>query len=146
MTFKANSYWKVGARGTVEGDPAVKPVEFSAPAEFGGESGVWSPEHLLLAAVASCFVTTFKAIAESSKFQPVSLGIVVEGTVEKGTGGYAFTRVVLTPELTVDWESDRQRGMQLLEKTERACLISRSHKAAVTKPARDAVVMGEVAA
>lgn len=146
MNFKANAYWRVGTCGIVQGDPTAKAIEFSPPVEFGGEGGFWSPEHLLLAAVASCFVTTFKAIAAASKFQPVSLGVVVEGLVEKGEGGYQFSRVVLTPELTVDRESDRQRGMQLLEKTERACLISRSLKAAVMMPARVAVVLGEVAA
>ncbi len=146
MIFKANAYWKVGTRGTVEGDPAAKAIEFSAPVEFRGESGVWSPEHLLLAAVASCFVTTFKAVAEASKFQPVSLGMIVEGTVEKDEKGYAFNRIVLTPELTVARESDRQRGIQLLEKTGRACLISHSLKAAVTMPARVVVVLEGVAA
>jgi peroxiredoxin-like protein len=146
MTFKANAYWRVGTCGSVQGNPTAKAVEFSAPVEFGGESGLWSPEHLLLAAVASCFVTTFKAIAGASKFQPVSLGVVVEGVVEKGEGGYAFNRVILTPELTVDRESDRLRGVQLLEKTELACLISRSLKAAVIMPARVAVVLGGIAA
>jgi organic hydroperoxide reductase OsmC/OhrA len=47
MTFKANAYWKVGARGTVEGDPSAKAIEFSAPPEFRGENGAWSPEQLL---------------------------------------------------------------------------------------------------
>lgn len=146
MTFEANAYWKVGTRGTVEGDPTAKAIEFSAPPEFRGESGAWSPEQLLLAAVASCFVTTFKAIAESSKFQPVSLGVAAEGIVEKGEEGYAFTRVVLTPELTVKRENDRQRGMQILEKTERSCLIARSLKAEVAMPVRIEVVLEEVAA
>ena len=75
----------------------------------------------------------------------MSLGVVVEGELEKGEGGYAFTRVVLAPELTVDGESDRQRGMQLLEKAERACLIARSLKATVTMPVKVAVVLGSVA-
>jgi organic hydroperoxide reductase OsmC/OhrA len=146
MTFKAIAYWKVGTRGTAECDPAAKAIEFAAPVELGGESGVWSPEHLLLAAVASCFVSTFKTIAASSKFEAVSLGVVVKGVVEKGEGGYAFTHVVLTPELTVNRESDRHRGMELLEKTERACLIARSLKASVTMPEKVGIVLEEVAA
>jgi len=39
---------------------------------------------------------------------------------------------LLYPELTIDRESDRERGVRLLEKTERSCLISRSLKAAVS--------------
>jgi peroxiredoxin-like protein len=128
MTFTTKAQWNAGSRGTVEGEPMAQSIEFSAPPEFHGEGGLWSPEHFLLAAVASCFVTTFKAIAEFSSFQPVALAIGVEGAVEKGAGGYAFTRVTLKPELTVEQESDRERGMRLLEKTERSCLISRSLK------------------
>src|SRR5579864_4284053 len=111
MTFQANAHWKAGFHGTVAGDPTVKALEFSAPPEFRGESGYWSPEHFLLAAVASCFVTTFKAIAEISKFSAVSLSLMVEGTVEKGEAGLAFTQIALIPELTVASESDRERGL-----------------------------------
>ena len=64
MTFKANAYWKEGTLGVVEGDPTAKAIDFCTPVEFGGVSGAWSPEHLLLAAVASCFVNTFQAIAK----------------------------------------------------------------------------------
>lgn len=100
----------------------------------------------MLAAVASCFVTTFKAIAELSKFQAVSLAVAVEGTVEKGEGGYAFHHVLIIPELAVDRESDRERGIRLLEKTERSCLISRSLKAAVSMDARVEVAQRELVA
>lgn len=146
MIFKADARWKAGIRGVVEGDPAAKAIEFSAPPEFRGESGVWSPEHFLLAAVASCFVTTFRAFVEFSEFEPVSLVVGVEGTVEKGEGGYAFTQVVLNPQLAIDRESDRERGLRLLEKTERSCLISRSLKAAVSMHTRVEVAAGERAA
>ena len=146
MIFKAKARWKTGIRGVVESDPAAKAIEFSAPPEFRGESGVWSPEHFLLAAVGACFVTTFKAIAESSKFEPVSLVVDVEGTVEKGEGGYNFTQVVLNPKLIIDRESDRARSLRLLEKTERSCLISRSLKAVVSMRTRVEVAAGERAA
>ena len=130
-SFQASAHWAAGRRGTVAADPAAMPIEFSAPPEFRGEAGYWTPEHFLLAAVASCFVTTFRAIAELSKFDPVHLEVSAEGAVEKGEGGFAFTQVVLKPELTIHQESDRQRAMRLLEKAERSCLISRSLKAAV---------------
>jgi uncharacterized OsmC-like protein len=43
---------------------------------------------------------------------------------------------VLRPRLVVREESDRQRAMRLLEKTERACLVSRSLKSHVTMEPR----------
>ncbi len=38
-----------------------------APREFGGPGDQWSPEALLVATVADCFVLTFRAIAAPSR-------------------------------------------------------------------------------
>ena len=145
LNFHVNASWVLGQHGTVEGDPAAKRIEFSAPPEFQGEPGFWSPEHFLLAAVASCFVTTFRAIARISKFEPVSLDLSAEGIVEKGEGGFAFTQIILKPRLMIHQESERERGLRLLEKTEHSCLISRSLKATVTMEANVAVADMEMA-
>jgi organic hydroperoxide reductase OsmC/OhrA len=43
-------------------------IEVATPPEFnGGIAGIWSPEHLLVAAVNSCLMTTFLAVAENFK-------------------------------------------------------------------------------
>jgi peroxiredoxin-like protein len=112
----------------VEGEPDVPKIHFAAPPQFQGESGFWTPEHFLMAAAAACFVTTFRAITEISKFEPVGLDISTEGIVEKGDGGFQFTRITLRPVLTVARETDQERGVRLLEKAEHSCLISRSLK------------------
>jgi organic hydroperoxide reductase OsmC/OhrA len=52
--------------------------------------------------------------------------VTVEGTVEKGEHGYSFTRVFVRPRLSIAKEADRDRGLRLLEKAERSCLVSRS--------------------
>lgn len=39
------------------------------PPEFGGPERTWSPEHLFVAAVSSCLMTTFRAIAEMSELE-----------------------------------------------------------------------------
>src|SRR3954467_8042989 len=45
-------------------------IEVATPPEFPkGIAGLWSPEHLFTAAVNSCFMTTFLAIAENSKLE-----------------------------------------------------------------------------
>jgi peroxiredoxin-like protein len=135
--YRANAQWTSGRRGVVQAaEQQAKSIVFSAPPEFQGESGFWSPEDFLVAAVASCFVTTFRAIAEFSKFEPASLEISVEGIVEKGDGGYQFTQLLLKPYLTIHRESDRERAARLLEKTERSCLIARSLKSKITVDAK----------
>jgi organic hydroperoxide reductase OsmC/OhrA len=76
--------------------------------------------------VATCFITTFQAIAAYSKFEAHALEVSVEGQVEKTEGRFRFTRVTIPPLLAINGESDREHGLRLLEKAEKACLVSRS--------------------
>lgn len=124
--FVSSARWTGDRHGVVKGQEVEPAINFSSPPEFQGEAGVWTPEHFLTAAVASCFVMTFHAIAAFSKFGARALEVSVEGQVEKSEGGFRFTRITVRPVLTINSESDRERGMRLLEKAERACLVTRS--------------------
>jgi peroxiredoxin-like protein len=124
--FVSSARWTGGQHGVVAGHEVKPLINFSAPPEFHGEAGVWTPEHFFTSAVATCFVTTFQAIAAYSKFEAHALEVSVEGQVEKTEGGFQFTRVTIRPLLTINSESDGERGLRLLEKAEKACLISRS--------------------
>lgn len=119
-------------------------MNFSAPPEFQGDAGVWTPEHFFTSAVATCFITTFQAIAAFSKFNAQALEVSVDGQVEKVEGGYRFTRVTVRPVLTIQSEADRERGMRLLEKSEKACLVSRSLNSEIILDPR--IVLAPVAA
>jgi organic hydroperoxide reductase OsmC/OhrA len=57
----------------------------ASPAEFDGPGDRWSPETLLVGAVADCFILTFRAIAKASKLSWVSLVCDVTGTLDRGT-------------------------------------------------------------
>jgi organic hydroperoxide reductase OsmC/OhrA len=132
LQFSVNGHWAAGEQGSVTGDRIGRTIEFSTPPEFHGEAGFWTPEHFLLAAVASCFIATFRAIAGFSKFDPVGLELSVEGKLEKGQGGYDFTGILLRPRLTIRDENSRLLARRFLEKTERSCLVARALKCAVT--------------
>ena len=82
--------------------------------------------------MASCFISTFAAIAELSKLEVVSLRVGAKGVLEKEEGGYRFTEVVLYPELTIHAPVDRECAQRLIEKAERGCLIARSLSSKVT--------------
>lgn len=125
-SFTSSARWTGDRHGVVEGHEVKPPINFSAPPEFQGQAGVWTPEHFFTSAVATCFITTFQAIAALSKFEARALEVSAEGQVEKGEGGFRFTRVTVRPVLTTTNESDRERALRLLEKAERACLVSRS--------------------
>lgn len=103
------------------------------PKEFNGSGQYWSPETLLCAAVADCFVLSFKAIARASKLNWIKLHCTVVGHLEKNEPGkLQFTLFELSPHLTVSSESDSQRALVLLEKAENNCLISNSLNGQVT--------------
>jgi peroxiredoxin-like protein len=129
--YYTNAVWTQGRQGTVSAEGIAEPIRFSAPPEFMGEAGTWTPEHFFAAAIASCFVTTFKAIAEFSKFEFLSLDVDVKAILQKELGGYSFTRVVIQPLLQITESSEKERALRLLEKAERACLISRSIKSQI---------------
>lgn len=112
----------------VEGAP---PVAFSAPPEFSGDPGLWTPEHLLVAATASCLMTTFLAIAERSHLKVFSYRCRAFGRLEKVPGeGYRFTEISLAPEISIAAE-DVEKALQVLEKAEKNCFISNSLRATV---------------
>ena len=126
FSYRTTAYWTTHKRGIVEGEGIPHIINFAAPPEFGGEPGVWTPEHLLLAAVSTCYVATLRAVAQASNVPFLSLELAVEGSIEKQEGGFRFTRIILRPAITIETEEGRERVSRLLEKAERACLISRS--------------------
>jgi peroxiredoxin-like protein len=130
-TYSVSTRWTTVRRGEAIPDNGAPQMDFSSPPEFQGEAGYWTPEHFLVAAVSSCFVTTFKAIADFSKFAFASLDVATEGILEKTDSGYRFTRIYVRPILVVASQAEFERGKRLLEKAEHACLISRSLSAEV---------------
>lgn len=98
-----------------------------APPEFGGPEGLWSPETLFMAAIADCFVLSFRAIARASKFEWSGLRCTAHGYLDKDAEGVLrFTRIELRPVLSLTPGSDEARAQKLLEKAERSCLVSNS--------------------
>jgi len=120
--------WTGERRGDLSA-PHLPDLEVDAPPEFKGHEGVWTPEHLFVAAVNSCFMTTFLAIAENSKLEFVGFSADAKGKLEKlGGQGFIMTEVVLRPKLLVSHARDVERAGRILEKAEKNCLISNSIK------------------
>ncbi|MCS6806895.1 MAG: OsmC family protein [Acidobacteriota bacterium] len=104
----------------------------ATPPEFQGHEGIWSPEHLYVASVNSCLMTTFLAIAQMSKLEFVKFRSQARGQLDKVEGqGFQITNIVIEPQLTIARESDRERALRILEKAEKHCLISNSIKTTV---------------
>lgn len=124
--YRVVAWWSSGRTGLAKTDAAPNAIHFTAPPEFGGLEGRWTPESLLLCSIAGCFTTSFRAIAEYSKFEYADLEVQVEGTIKKVESGYAFTEIVIRPNLSITNETEQARGMRLLQKTKGLCLVARA--------------------
>lgn len=125
-TYQVNGSSTTVRSGTLAAPEVQSTIVFSAPPEFHGLPGQWTPEHLFVASVASCFISTFSGMAEYSKLEFRSLSLEVEGVIEKDEGGWRFTRVVVRPRLKLAHAPDAERANRLLQKAEKACLVARS--------------------
>jgi len=112
--------------------PSAGCIEVATPPEFPkGIPGIWSPEHLFTAAVSSCLMTTFLAVAENSKLGFLSFRCASKGKLEQVDGKFLMTEILLKPTVVVKDEKDRERAMRVLQKSEANCLISNSVKSKV---------------
>lgn len=124
--------WDSDRKGTMYSDVLHHKLEVATPPEFPkGMPGIWSPEHLLVAAVNSCLMTTFLAIAENFKLPFTHFESSATGKLEVVDGKYMISEIELIPILTINDETDREKADKVLIKSEAACLISNSVKAKI---------------
>ena len=114
-------HYHVNASAEADGNVTIKADDLpqivtAPPAEFGGPGDQWSPETLLVGAIADCFILTFRAVARASKLEWTRLECSAEGVLERVERVTRFTRVTVRATLTVPAGTD----------SEEACLITRS--------------------
>ena len=130
--YEVNLSWVKDRKGTISSPELEQSIEIATPPEFPkGMEGIWSPEHLFAAAVNSCLMTTFLAIAENSKLEFVSLKSNAIGKLDKVDGKYMMTEVVLRPTLVIKNPELAEKAKRVLEMSEKACLISNSIKSKI---------------
>lgn len=130
--YEVKVNWQNDRKGLMSSPVLNSHIEVATPPEFPkGMAGIWSPEHLLVAAVDSCLMTTFLSIAENSKFDFVSFESSANGKLERLDGKYMISEIELSPVLTIHREDDKEKAIRILQKSEAACLISNSVKATI---------------
>lgn len=137
--YRVNISWSVDRKGIMCSPELTTTgtgsgcIEVATPPEFPkGIPGIWSPEHLFTAAVSSCLMTTFLAVAENSKLDFTSFDCSSKGKLEQVDGKFMMSEVILEPRLVIKYERDRERAEKILSKAESACLITNSVKSKVT--------------
>ncbi len=130
--YNVDINWKSGRVGSMSSPGLEEKLDVATPPEFpGGVEGVWSPEHLFVASVSSCFMTSFTAIAEYSKFEFESLNVKSSGVMSREDGKFVMSKVILKPLLEITDGKYEKKAYRLLEKAEEICLISRSIKSEI---------------
>jgi len=130
--YTINLIWTSDRKGLLHSPELNAELEVATPPPFpNGVEGIWSPEHLLTAAVSSCLMTTFLAVAENSKLEFESFDCKASGTLEQVEGKYLMTAILLEPALVIAHAADIAKAERVLQKSEAACLISNSIKSKV---------------
>jgi organic hydroperoxide reductase OsmC/OhrA len=124
-TYEATASAEPTGSVTVE-SPELESLRTAPPVQFGGPGGQWSPETLLVASIANCFVLTLRALTRAAGFQWLGAECRVEGVLERVEGVTYFTRFVTYAKLIVPEGSDEAAGRRLLERAEHGCLIANS--------------------
>lgn len=106
-------------------------MKSDAPKEFGGPGDQWSPEDLLVAAVADCFTLSFRAIAAMSKFAWQDITCEATGELDKADTGVQFVGFKVKAQLVIPADADVARAETLLKKAKGACFVTNSLKAPV---------------
>ena len=98
------------------------------PAEFGGPGDRWSPETLLVGAIADCYILTFRAIARATRLPWTDLSCEVTGILDRIDRVAQFTQFIVLATLQVPAGTDTEAAERVLHRAESQCLVSNSLK------------------
>lgn len=122
--YKVAVDWQ-GDRMTNVSSPDKPELTVATPPEFkNGVPGVWSPEDLLVAAVASCYTVTLVAVAERRELPLHSLHVSGTGHLTaRDDGRLGFVAIELTVAIRTD-EQALDAVERAAKNAERGCLVT----------------------
>jgi organic hydroperoxide reductase OsmC/OhrA len=124
--FEVQLNWLTAKKGILSAKDATGTLHVATPPIFGGEGKPWTPEHLFLSSINSCFMTTYLAFAQKSGFEISNFDCNIIGQIEIAEGRYKFTNINLYPKVYIADESLREKATAALQKTHKYCLVTNS--------------------
>ena len=131
FVFEVQLNWLADTRGILSAKDANGIVHVATPPEFGGEGKPWTPEHLFLSSISSCYMTTYLVFAKKLGFEISHFDCNTIGQIEIIEGKYKFTNINLFPRVFITGEELREKARIAVEKTHKYCLITNSVNASV---------------
>lgn len=135
-SYEARVTWQAGGEGITAGNHRVEfegrpAVDVSAAPQYRGDPMRLNPEELFVAALASCQLLTYLALARGA-------GVTVRRYEDRAVGTLAIadrkmrmTDVLLRPRITVAAGSDEGTARGLVDKAHDGCFIANSVACAV---------------
>jgi peroxiredoxin-like protein len=132
IIFTTDLHWSGDRYGTVSSS-SLRSLSVSTSPEFGGPEGEWSPEHLFLSSITSCFMSTYLVFVNKMKIENTGFECTATGQVEIVDGKYKFTYIHIYPKAFVGNDVDVERAKVAMEKAKKYCLISNSINAEIVQ-------------
>jgi len=124
--YDTQVHWNGQRRGSLRAS-GLPELAMSTPPEFKGEPGLWTPEHLFVAAAEFCLMATFIGISEISKLAVAGYRSKARGRLDKPEGkGLMFTEIVISPVVELDRLEDIPQAQRVMAKAENSCLVANS--------------------
>lgn len=132
--YDVNVQWSQGRKGFASSSVLDQKIECATPPEFeNGVANIWSPEHFFAAAISSCYMTTFLAIAEKSRLEFKDFSCKTVCKLAMVDGKFLISEAVVEPTLILeDFEKDEAKAIRVLEKSKAVCLVTNSMKTEIT--------------
>lgn len=102
------------------------PLVLTSDPLFRGDAALHNPEELLVAALSSCHLLSYLALAARAGVLVVGYEDEASGTMELRGGGGRFTEVVLRPVVTLAPGTDEELAMRLHDRAHEQCFIAAS--------------------
>lgn len=130
--YEVSVNWTADRKGILSSPVLETTIEVATPPQFPkGMEGIWSPEHLFVAAVNSCLMTTFLSFADNSNLHFEHFSSKAIGKLAMVEGKYMISEIILLPEIVITEKAGEEKTKRILRKLEDNCLISNSIKAKI---------------
>jgi organic hydroperoxide reductase OsmC/OhrA len=137
--YEVNLLWDFETRGTLSCPVTPDKIEVATGPGFPkGMKEKWTAEHLFVASVSSCMMSTFLLVADDSKLKFVSFESNAIGTIEKVNGKLTVTEIILKPRLVLPSTQKEGKAKRVLKMSEKAFAIANSVK---TKIALESIIL-----
>ncbi len=131
--YEVNINWKQDRIGELSSPVITPTIECATPPEFpNGVPNIWSPEHLFVASINSCYMATFLAIASNFKLEVESFSCNTIAKLEMVESKYQITTAEMSPVVKLNNPADAEKVMRVLEKAKAGCLVTNSMKTEIT--------------